>query len=108
MMHFSFLRGDIVIMRYEMCKWEVLKDVKRKNLLKDVSEQEKTDFINKRVEETIMNTSNIYLTYYLRKYWHDYDSVEGGREMESIIRSPVSNKHNNSCHKAYLSQEHEA
>ena len=95
-------------MRYEMCKWEVLKDVKRKNLLKDVSEQEKTDFINKRVEETIMNTSNIYLTYYLRKYWHDYDSGEGGREMESIIRSPVSNKHNNSCHKAYLSQEHEA
>ena len=95
-------------MRYEMCKWEVLKDVKRKNLLKDVSEQEKTDFINKRVEETIMNTSNIYLTYYLRKYWHDYDSVEGGREMESIIRSPVSNNHNNSCHKADLSQEHEA
>lgn len=102
MMHFSFLRGDIVIMRYEMCKWEVLRNAKKIDPLpNDVSEQEMTDLINKRVEERIMNTSNIFLTYYLRKYWHDYDSIEGAREMESVIRLSVSNKHSNSCHKAH-------
>ena len=76
MTHFSLLRGDIVIMRYEMCKWEVMKA----NTHVVLTSEEDVVKLQQLVKRRIVNTSNSYLLHYLRRYWHDYDSVRNTKE----------------------------
>ena len=80
MTHFSLLRGDIVIMRYEMCKWEVMKANKHVVL----KSEEDVMKILQLVKRRVVNTSNSYLLHYLRRYWHDYDSAANTKEVPDM------------------------
>ena len=76
-MYLAFLRGDIVIMRYEMTKWDVQEELEMKNeQSNEESKQTFLDLVNLHVKERIDNTGNFYLMYYLRRYWNDYDQYQ--------------------------------
>ena len=77
MIYLAFLRGDIVIMRYEMTRWTVQEELEKDSEhFNGKSEQEKLDLINIQVKKRIANADNSYLMYYLRRYWNDYDQYQ--------------------------------
>lgn len=89
MMYLAFLRGDIVIMRYEMTKWAVHKELgSNKEKFQTLTEQEALDLVNLHVKTRIVNTSNKYLLHYLRRYWKDYDQIQPATSLE--LEMPTS------------------
>lgn len=77
MIYLAFLRGDIVIMRYEMTKWDVLEELEMESeQSNEKSEQKFFDLVNSRIKNRIDHTGNCYLMYYLRRYWNDYDQYQ--------------------------------
>ena len=98
MSYFSFLRGDIIIERYEMCKWRYLKKVsegegkrdRRMSQLSDITDENEREQYNEKqneaVKDLIANTNNPYLLKYMKQYWEDYDSVKSNVEIDDSFQ----------------------
>ena len=109
--YLSFLRGDIIIEQYEMCKWKYLNSISYENgrrvrrssraelevespsLPADRSEESQevkettpSQNANERDQEKLLaflkEYSNPFLLKYIKIYWKDYDSVESHVELE--------------------------
>ena len=109
--YLSFLRGDIIIEQYEMCKWRYLNSisyekgrrVRRPSRVgvevdphsppavgSEESQETKEPTLGQNVierdqeklQEFLQEYSNPFLLKYIKIYWKDYDSVESHVELE--------------------------
>lgn len=94
MSYLSFLRGDIIIEQYEMCKWRYLKKQselkntpkRRPSQVSEIDDDNEREQLNEQQNEAvkyfIANTNNPYLLKYIKQYWEDYDSVQSSVEID--------------------------
>ena len=92
--YISFLRGDIIIEQYEMCKWKCLKtlsqerkkQVQQSNQLSEENQDKERNEANRRDNESVRKIieayNNPFLLKYITMYWADYDSVESNLRMD--------------------------
>ena len=108
--YLSYLRGDIIIEQYEMCKWRYLNSISYENGRRvrrpskagmDVEpnsaqtvRSKESQEINEptpsqigaqdqeKLLEILKEYSNPFLLKYIKMYWEDYDSVESHVELE--------------------------
>lgn len=110
MSYMSFLRGDIIIEQYEMCKWMYMsksKGTTRRNSLSAIEdEKERLEVIrkeNEAVKDLIENFNNPFLLKYIKQYWEDYDSVQSneaiGRSFQQLTERELNQlQQESSCH----------
>ena len=110
MSYMSFLRGDIIIEQYEMCKWVYMsknKGTTHRNSLSVIEdEKERLEVIrkeNEAVKDLIENFNNPFLLKYIKQYWEDYDSVQSneaiGRSFQQLTERELNQlQQENSCH----------
>ena len=108
--YLSFLRGDIIIEQYEMCKWRYLNSIsfehgKRvrhgrqvekemgldpsfsaEKQLKETEGEIPSSAVHakdmEKLKEFLTEYSNPFLLKYIKMYWKDYDSVESSVELQ--------------------------
>lgn len=86
MSYMSFLRGDVIIEQYEMCKWRYLNSgASRRSALSEIRDEQERLAINEQQNEAvkgIIENLNPYLLKYIKHYWEDYDSVQSNEAMD--------------------------
>ena len=109
--YLSFLRGDIIIEQYEMCKWRYLNSISYENgkrvrrpsrvgvgvetpsspavgseesqeTREPPLSQNDVERDKEKLLEFLKEYSNPFLLKYIKIYWKDYDSVESHVELE--------------------------
>ena len=86
MSYMSFLRGDVIIEQYEMCKWRYLNSggAARRGALSEIRDEQERLAANEEQNEAvkdIIENLNPYLMKYIKNYWEDYDSVQSNEAM---------------------------
>lgn len=109
MSYMSFLRGDVIIEQYEMCKWRSLNSgmARRSSALSEIRDEQERLAANEEQNEAvkdIIDSLNPYLLKYIKHYWEDYDSVQSNEAMNQSFHQLTERELNQL---SQLQQQHE-